>query len=508
MKNLEHSIRDLLHGKQEVNEELLEAKNLLEEFQKEYIDNLFEEYDDLSEEEYNKISDEFLQIFENELVKNYGAGKYETLKSFIPGYEAYKSLKKGKYGEAAKEAGIDLALIALGATGIGAVGASALKAARVAHKLAKAKKYVKAAKTISTPLGKGLSAGAKSIKPGAKAIGYGALGTAVADVAYPGLVTKSKTPDQTKPKEVTADSKEKSQPSSSGTETRKDISMPGTLPNGEIDKALKQLAGGGAQKDKSFKYQNQDFTKKKGKWVPSNTEPPEQPKAQAVTPAPEQPKAQAVTPAPEQPKPESRKKERWSDVRKRLGFSARQSVTSDPKLLAAYNAYKEGQPIASETEYNQELIEGIGAAAGEIGKKLLSKGSKFGKNTIEKLKKLFKGGAKKSGGAARLAGAALTSALLSRLLGGQRGYDHTGQGDQELSTLHSSDIKLHQAGVKEEYILIPEAVEPSDESRKNIEFVPRPNNKRKETEYVGRKKGKKRIDDALGRQASIKSLDV
>ena len=496
MKNLEHSIRDLLHGKQEVNEELLEAKNLLEEFQKEYIDNLFEEYDDLSEEEYNKISDEFLQIFENELVKNYGAGKYETLKSFIPGYEAYKSLKKGKYGEAAKEAGIDLALIALGATGIGAVGASALKAARVAHKLAKAKKYVKAAKTISTPLGKGLSAGAKSIKPGAKAIGYGALGTAVADVAYPGLVTKSKTPDQTKPKEVTADSKEKSQPSSSGTETRKDISMPGTLPNGEIDKALKQLAGGGAQKDKSFKYQNQDFTKKKGKWVPSNTEPPEQPKAQAVTPAPEQ------------PKPESRKKERWSDVRKRLGFSARQSVTSDPKLLAAYNAYKEGQPIASETEYSQELIEGIGAAAGEIGKKLLSKGSKFGKNTIEKLKKLFKGGAKKSGGAARLAGAALTSALLSRLLGGQRGYDHTGQGDQELSTLHSSDIKLHQAGVKEEYILIPEAVEPSDESRKNIEFVPRPNNKRKETEYVGRKKGKKRIDDALGRQASIKSLDV
>lgn len=61
---------------------------------------------------------------------------------FIPGHSAYKEYKKGNYGTAALEAGIDVASLAAGAV-TGGLGYGAIKAARGASKAAKAAKAAK-----------------------------------------------------------------------------------------------------------------------------------------------------------------------------------------------------------------------------------------------------------------------------------------------------------------------------------------------------------------------------
>ena len=59
--------------------------------------------------------------------------------------------------------------------------------------------------------------------------------------------------------------------------------------------------------------------------------------------APEQPKAaEPVKQATPKAEPQSSAGKSWSQIRADAGFSARQSVTSDPKLLDLYNKYKEG----------------------------------------------------------------------------------------------------------------------------------------------------------------------
>jgi hypothetical protein len=54
-------------------------------------------------------------------------------------------------------------------------------------------------------------------------------------------------------------------------------------------------------------------------------------------PTPELPKTQPKS------EPQSTSGKSWSDVRAAAGYSARQSVTSDPALLDLYNKYKEGK---------------------------------------------------------------------------------------------------------------------------------------------------------------------
>lgn len=83
----------------------------------------------------------------------------------VPGYSAYKEYKKGNYGKAALEAGIDVAATAAGALS-GGIGYGAIKGARAASKVAKA---AKAADTVSDAskvtkaagASKGLSRGTK-----------------------------------------------------------------------------------------------------------------------------------------------------------------------------------------------------------------------------------------------------------------------------------------------------------------------------------------------------------
>jgi len=82
---------------------------------------------------------------------------------------------------------------------------------------------------------------------------------------------------------------------------------------------------------------------------PDSTTKPEEPKQQKVSPTPMAPKdmsfAQQTEPKAAEPtkaEPQSSAGKSWSQVRADAGFSARQSVTSDPKLLDLYNKYKEG----------------------------------------------------------------------------------------------------------------------------------------------------------------------
>ena len=247
----------------------------------------------------------------------------------------------------------------------------------------------------------------------------------------------------------------------------------GTVVSGVI-----KTIGSGADTTPSTKGSEADTTPhKKG----SGAGQPK-PETQPETRVPQQPKpeTQPETPVPQQPKPESRK-ERWSDVRQRLGFSRRQSVTSDPKLLAAYNAYKERQQTAEETEYSQELIEWAGPAlgvaraataraAGAAGaKKALPNVYKFGKKAIERLKKLFKGGSK-------LAGTAALIAALNRLSGGLTSGGLTSGGSDGSISPPGSMTQLHTASPSSGISPSPirESESPATKARKTIENVARP----------------------------------
>jgi hypothetical protein len=66
----------------------------------------------------------------------------------VPGYSAYKEIKKGNYGQAAIEAGIDVAAGVAGAV-TGGLGYGAIKGARAASKIAKATKTADAASDAS-----------------------------------------------------------------------------------------------------------------------------------------------------------------------------------------------------------------------------------------------------------------------------------------------------------------------------------------------------------------------
>lgn len=140
MKNLEHTIRNVVSDNHIVEQELIEAKAIIEDFQKEFLLMVIEEYDEITEEEYNIITEELLQNLNEE--------DYSGLKSFIPGYDVYKSLKKGKYSDAAKEAGIDVLTTALGLTGVGAPAAAAIRGARALSKMSKIKALRSAGKKL------------------------------------------------------------------------------------------------------------------------------------------------------------------------------------------------------------------------------------------------------------------------------------------------------------------------------------------------------------------------
>lgn len=258
-------------------------------------------------------------------------------------------------------------------------------------------------------------------------------------------------------------------------------------------------------KSSSFKYQDQDFKKdKKGKWVPT-----EEPKAAKPLPAPEQPKVSAPSSTPEQPKvtapaPEQPKAERWADVRKRLGYSARQSVTSDPKLLAAYNKFKEKQSLAAETEYKGELIE-------NPIRSILSATSKRGLGSIQKLLsrlKKPKGGKVAKGALAKRlitraglskAAIGIGSIILNRLLQGGSGYSKS---EGSSLTTKSSPTQLHVAKNIGEGYMLPEAIEPSKKARKDVEGVRRT---RKEKPKTTLSKDNSRT---FYEKQAIKSLDT
>lgn len=76
-------------------------------------------------------------------------------------------------------------------------------------------------------------------------------------------------------------------------------------------------------------------------------EPAKQPEPAKATTAPTQakpetkPEVRAETPTPTKASNEPSKKS-WSQVRSSMGYSAKDSLTNNPNLLAAYNKYKEG----------------------------------------------------------------------------------------------------------------------------------------------------------------------
>jgi hypothetical protein len=66
------------------------------------------------------------------------------------------------------------------------------------------------------------------------------------------------------------------------------------------------------------------------------------PDEKSVAAKPEEPKVEPAKAETSKAEPQSSAGKSWSQVRADAGFSARQSVTSDPKLLDLYNKYKEG----------------------------------------------------------------------------------------------------------------------------------------------------------------------
>jgi hypothetical protein len=82
----------------------------------------------------------------------------------VPGYSAYKEYKKGNYGKAAVEAGIDVAAGVAGAV-TGGLGYGAIKGARAASKIAKAKKTADTSSDASKIAGTAKNLGRNKPKP-------------------------------------------------------------------------------------------------------------------------------------------------------------------------------------------------------------------------------------------------------------------------------------------------------------------------------------------------------
>ena len=123
---------------------------------------------------------------------------------FIPGHSAYKEYKKGNYGTAALEAGIDAASLAAGAF-TGGLGYGAIKAARGASKAAKAAKAAKttekAADTATTvkSVEKVADATSKATKVGkVSRAGKIAKGAAITAGAIAGALNAGKSANGTK----------------------------------------------------------------------------------------------------------------------------------------------------------------------------------------------------------------------------------------------------------------------------------------------------------------------